>query len=169
MKKATIKNYRKIIADAAKGHGITRVLLQTVAVLCISEANRINAKTGKVNGNYTPANDLVGSKDFAGLSMKAVQVYLEAHADMKWERTSDGNKFVSQRTAKYVVPKLSDKTWFEFSQSGEATVTERTTVLGAFVKRFEGIVKGTGKTTFVKADQKKAEANLVSLKVMLAA
>ena len=98
--------------------------------------------------------------------MKSIQTYHEAHADIMWEKTADGNKFVSQKTRNYVVPELSDKTWFEFSQDGAPTVAVRAKVLSAFVKRFGDIIKGEGKTTFAKSDLAQAKKDLVKLKAI---
>lgn len=165
MSKITSGTFSKVLEACAKVFGSMRDSLQALLKFALAQANAVNPKTKKVQGNYTYINEIIQSKLFKGLSMNAVKIYIEAHADVKLEKVGSETKFVSQRTRNYKVPALSAKAWYEFSNDGEAVIVVPLTMLSKFIKRFEGALAGTGKTTVAKADQKSGKAILTALKV----
>lgn len=167
MSKVTSGNFTKTLTSVAKAFGSMRDGLQSLLVFALSQANSVNEKTKKVNGNYTYINEIISSKAFKGLSMNSVKIYIEAHADVKLENASGSMKFVSLKTRKYDVPAI-EKTWYEHNSDGEVKVVVPVTMLASFIKRLEGAIGGEGKVSVAKKDHKSGIAIVAKLKAIAA-
>lgn len=153
--KVTSKNFTKQLGLVATAFSSVRDGIQALVFFALIQIGK---------GNFTYANEMIQSKQFAGLSMNSLKIYIEAHADVELENTAGVLKFKSKKTKDYK-HEVPTKTWYEFSHAGEATVVVPLTMLNQVIKRIEGALAGDGKTSVAKKDVKSGQEIVLALKV----
>ena len=154
MTKVTSKNFSKMLSGVATAFGSVRDNLQVLVLFALLQYSK---------GNFTYITELANTKLFKGLALNGLMIFICAFADVKLDKVDGVYKFVSKKTAgyKYVEPTV---TWYEHNADGEPKIVVPVTMLAAFIKKVEGALAGTGKTTVAKKDQKSGKSMLALLK-----